>query len=195
MTISSGEIRRNMSILFEGEVYIIVEWQHRQAPKAPPTLTLKLRNVKTGNVYERKVQGNQKLTAAPMDRRSSQYLYSDGDIHTFMDNESYDQFPITEDVLGDAMKYIKLGESLDVLFYEEAVIPVEPPITVNLEVTGPGAAAAISGDALQRPAQAPGAGSTSTVQSRPVGTRSSRRSGWAPFKIMCHRVTPRMRNG
>ena len=142
MTISSGEIRRNMSILFEGEVYIIVEWQHRQAPKAPPTLTLKLRNVKTGNVYERKVQGNQKLTAAPMDRRSSQYLYSDGDIHTFMDNESYDQFPITEDVLGDAMKYIKLGESLDVLFYEEAVIQVEPPITVNLEVTETEAAVA-----------------------------------------------------
>ena len=116
MTISSSEIRRNMSILYEGEVYTIVDWPHRQAPKAPPTLTLKLRNVKTGNVFERKVQGNQKLTAAPMDRRASQYLYSDGDIHTFMDNETYDQFPISEDVLGDALKYVKLGENLDVLF-------------------------------------------------------------------------------
>lgn len=134
MTISSSEIRRNMSILYEGEVYTIVDWQHRQAPKAPPTLTLKLRNVKTGNVFERKVQGNQKLTAAPMDRCSSQYLYSEGDIHTFMDNETYDQFPIAEEVLGDALKYVKLGESLDVLFYEGSVIQVEPPITVNLEV-------------------------------------------------------------
>ena len=134
MTISSSEIRRNMSILYEGEVYTIVDWQHRQAPKAPPTLTLKLRNVKTGNVFERKVQGNQKLTAAPMDRRASQYLYSDGDIHTFMDNETYDQFPISEDVLGDALKYVKLGENLDVLFYEGSVIQVEPPITVNLGV-------------------------------------------------------------
>ena len=134
MTISSSEIKRNMSILFEGEVYTIIEWQHRQAPKAPPTLTLRLRNVKTGNVFERKVHGNHKLTAAPMERRSSQFLYSEGDLHTFMDNETYDQFPIGDEVLGDALKYVKEGENLDLLFYEDRVIQVEPPITVNLLV-------------------------------------------------------------
>ncbi|MDA1257419.1 MAG: elongation factor P [Chloroflexi bacterium] len=142
MTISSGEIKRNMSILFEGEVYTIMEWQHRQAPKAPPTLTLRLRNVKTGNVFERKVPGNQKLTAAPMDRRNSQYLYSEGDLYTFMDNETYEQFPIGIDTLGDALNYVKEGESLDVLFYDGSVIQVEPPITVTLEVVETDAAIA-----------------------------------------------------
>lgn len=134
MTISSSEIRRNMSILLDGEVYIILDWQHRQAPKAPPTLTLRIRRVKTGNVYERKLQGNQKLTAAPMDRRVSQYLYSDGDIHHFMDNETYDQFPVTGEVLGDALTYVREGESLDVLFYEGVPIQIELPITVDLGV-------------------------------------------------------------
>ena len=134
MTISSSEIKRNMSILFEGEVYTIMEWQHRQAPKAPPTLTMKLRNVKTGNVFERKVHGNHKLTVAPMDRRSSQFLYSEGDLHTFMDNETFDQFPVVEEVLGDALNYIMEGDSLDLLFYEGSVIQVEAPITVNLTV-------------------------------------------------------------
>lgn len=134
MTISSSEIKRNMSILFEGEVYTIMEWQHRQAPKAPPTLTMKLRNVKTGNVFERKVHGNHKLTVAPMERRSSQFLYSEGDIHTFMDNETFDQFPVGGEVLGDSLNYIKEGESMDLLFYEGSVIQVEPPITVNLLV-------------------------------------------------------------
>ena len=61
MTISSGEIKRNMTILLDDEVYQILDWQHRQAPKAPPTLTLKVRNILTGNVYEKKLQGNQKL--------------------------------------------------------------------------------------------------------------------------------------
>ena len=134
MTISSSEIKRNMSILFEGEVYTIMEWQHRQAPKAPPTLTMKLRNVKTGSVFERKVHGNHKLTVAPMDRRESQYLYAEGDIYTFMDTETYDQFPVGAEVLGDALNYIKEGESLDLLFYEGSVIQVETPITVNLRV-------------------------------------------------------------
>jgi len=134
MTISSSEIKRNMSILFEGEVYTIMEWQHRQAPKAPPTLTMKLRNVKTGNVFERKVHGNHKLTVAPMDRRSSQFLYSDGDLHTFMDNETFDQFPVMEEALGHALNYIREGDSLDLLFYEGSVIQVETPITVNLTV-------------------------------------------------------------
>lgn len=142
MTISSSEIKRNMSILFEGEVYTILEWQHRQAPKAPPTLTMKLRNVKTGNVFERKVHGNHKLTVAPMERRESQYLYSEGDIHTFMDNETYDQFLVNGDVLGDALNYIKEGDSLDLLFYEGQVIQVEPPITVNLAVVETEAAVA-----------------------------------------------------
>jgi len=95
---------------------------------------MKLRNVKTGNVFERKVHGNHKLTVAPMDRRESQFLYSEGDIHTFMDNETYDQFPVGAEVLGDALNYIKMGESLDLLFYEEKVIQVETPITVNLLV-------------------------------------------------------------
>ena len=58
MTISSSEIRRNMTILLDGDVYQIMEWQHRQAPKAPPTLTLKVRQLSTGSVFERKLNGN-----------------------------------------------------------------------------------------------------------------------------------------
>ncbi len=92
MTISSSEIRRNMTILLEDDLYQILDWQHRQAPKAPPTLTLKVRQISTGNVYEKKLPGNQKLTAAPTERRSVQYLYAEGDLYTFMDNETYDQF-------------------------------------------------------------------------------------------------------
>ena len=99
MTISSGEIKRNMTILLDDEVYQILDWQHRQAPKAPPTLTLKVRQISTGNVYERKLAGNQKLTLAETEIRSSQYIYSDNDLFYFMDNESFEQFSATKDLL------------------------------------------------------------------------------------------------
>ncbi len=134
MTISSSEIRRNMTILLDDDLFQILDWQHRQAPKAPPTLTLKVRQISTGNVYERKLPGNQKLTAAPTERRSVQYLYSDGDLYTFMDETTYEQFGMSEDLLGDALKYISEGDSIEALFYDEKPVLVDLPPSVVLEI-------------------------------------------------------------
>ncbi len=134
MTISSSEIRRNMTIILDNEVYQILDWQHRQAPKAPPTLTLKVRQVKSGNVYERKLQGNQKLTKAEVDTPTVQYLYADGNMHHFMDTETFEQFAITEEVLGDALKYISEGDMIEVMMYEGVALSVEVAPSVTLEI-------------------------------------------------------------
>lgn len=134
MTISSSEIRRNMTILLDGEVYTIIDWQHRKPPKAPPTLTLKVRQVRTGNVYERKVQGNRPLTRAPVELRSSQYLYTDGQSYTFMDAETFDQFTVPPAVLGDATSYLVEGDDVDISVYDGAPISVDLPPHVNLTV-------------------------------------------------------------
>lgn len=140
MTISSSEIRRNMTILLDGDLYQILEWQHRQAPKAPPTLTLRVRQLATGNVYERKMPGNQKLTAAPTERRSVQYLYQDGELYTFMDNESFDQFQMGDDMVGEALKFMSEGDSIEALFYNEKPVLVElpPSVVLTIEQTEPG---------------------------------------------------------
>ncbi len=138
--ISSSEIRRNMTILMDGEVYQILDWQHRQAPKAPPTLTMKLRQLRTGNVYERKVPGSHKLTVAPTERRPCQYLFREGDLFTLMDAETFEQFAVTEDILGDAVNYLVEGDTIDVLMYEEKPLLVELPSAVSLTIaqTDPG---------------------------------------------------------
>ena len=75
MTISSSEIKRNMTILLDDDVYQVIDWQHRQAPKAPPTLTLKVRQISSGNVYEKKLPGNQKLTIISIKRGDNIILY------------------------------------------------------------------------------------------------------------------------
>ena len=124
-----------MTILLEGDLYQILDWQHRQAPKAPPTLTLKVRQLSTGNVYERKLPGNQKLTAAPTERRSVQYLYTDGDFYTFMDNESFEQFQVGDDIVGGALKFISEGDSIEALLYNERPVLIELPPAVTMTVT------------------------------------------------------------
>ncbi len=124
-----------MTIILDDEVYQILDWQHRQAPKAPPTLTLKVRQIKTGNVYERKLQGNQKLTRAEVDTPSMQYLYPDGDMHNFMDTETFEQFAISEEVLGNALQYISEGDTIELMMYEGVPISVEVPSSVTLEIS------------------------------------------------------------
>jgi len=123
-----------MALLYEGEVYTVLDYQHRKAPKAPPTLTLKLRHVKSGNVYEKKMPGTHRLTPAPIETRTSQYLFFDGDAYTFMDVETYEQFPVSAEVLGDATKYIVEGEKIDVVIYQGVPISVELPVFVILKV-------------------------------------------------------------
>lgn len=134
MTISSSEIKRNVTILLDGEVYQVLEWQHRQAPKAPPTLTIKARNLSTGNVFERKMPGNHKLTLAPTETRKCQYLFNDGENYTFMDLASYEQYEIAKKLLTDAIKFIKEGDTIEVIFYEERALVVQMPPSVVLEV-------------------------------------------------------------
>ena len=123
-----------MTILLDGDVYQIMEWQHRQAPKAPPTLTLKVRQLSTGSVFERKLNGNHKLTVAQTERRNAQYLYKEGEFYVFMDMETYEQHLIGNNLLGDATYFLPEGGELVLLMYEEKPILVELPSAVNLSI-------------------------------------------------------------
>ncbi|MFL2664715.1 MAG: elongation factor P [Dehalococcoidia bacterium] len=134
MTISSGEIKRNMTILLEGEVYQILDWQHRQAPKAPPTLTLKVRNILTGNVYEKKLQGNQKLTRAETDNISAQYLYQDDTYYCFMDNATFEQLNIDKSIIADNIKFISEGDNVELIMFNGNALAIELPPSVILEI-------------------------------------------------------------
>ena len=134
MTISSGEIKRNMTILLQDEIYQILEWQHRQAPKAPPALTLKLRHIESGNVYEKKVPGNQKLELAPTDTREAQFLYKDKDLFVFMDNSNFEQYELDEKIVGDASKYLSEGNSISIIFLEVRPLAIELPSSMTLTI-------------------------------------------------------------
>lgn len=137
--ITSGELRKGITIELDGELYQVVDYQHIKM-KRTALVRLKLRDIRAGHTIERTFQSSEKFIRARLDYHSMQYLYNDGNLYYFMDEENYEQMPISDTQLGDALNYLKEGMSLEVLSYKGELVGVELPTAVELEVveTGPG---------------------------------------------------------
>ena len=137
--ISSGELRKGITIELEGKLYQVIDYQHVKM-KRTALARLKLRDIRAGHTIERTFPSDEKFPRARLDFRNMQYLYNDGDLYYFMDEESFEQMPLNTSQLGDATNYLKEGMSLQVSSYKDELVGVELPITVNLKVadTGPG---------------------------------------------------------
>jgi len=137
--ISSTELRKGITIELEGKLYQVVDYQHIKM-KRTALARLKLRDIRAGHTIERTFQSDEKFIRARLDFRGMQYLYNDGDLYYFMDEESFEQMPISASQLGDTINYLKEGMSLQVSSYKGELVGVELPITVELQVidTGPG---------------------------------------------------------
>ena len=132
--ISAGDFRNNMCFEMDGQVYQVVEFQHVKPGKGAAFVRTKYKNVKTGSVVERSFNPNEKFEQAQLDRRDMQYLYNDGELYYFMDQETYDQTPISGDKIGDAIKFLKEEMICKILSYKGEIFSVELPITVELKI-------------------------------------------------------------
>ena len=133
--VSAGDFRNGVTFEMDGNVYQIIEFQHVKPGKGAAFVRTKIRNVITGSVVERTFNPSEKYPSAFVERREMQYLYSDGGLYYFMDNESYENVPIGADVLNDNFKFVKENMDVKVLSYKGNVFGVEPPLFVELEVT------------------------------------------------------------
>jgi elongation factor P len=133
--VDTNQFKNGMHIELDGKVWRILEFQHVKPGKGGAFVRTKLRNYRTGAVFERTYRADEKLTLAIIDKREMQYLYRDGDGFTFMDNESYEQAAVPETALGDAVKYLKEGDTVILPTYQGEVVGVELPASVELEVT------------------------------------------------------------
>ena len=132
--ISAGEFRNGVSFEMDGQVFQVVEFQHVKPGKGSAFVRTKYRNVKTGSVVERTFNPNEKFERAQLDRNDMTYLYRDGDLHYFMNTETYEQFPISSEILGDTLKFLKENMDCKVLSYKGEIFSIEPPTFVELEV-------------------------------------------------------------
>lgn len=130
----SDDIRKGAIIELDGKLLQIIEFQHIKM-KRTALLKIKLRDVRDGHTIERTFQSGEKFNRIRLDTRQMQYLYHDGDLYHFMDEETFEQLPIGKNQLDEAVSYLKEGMSLEVSSYNNEIIAVELPITVELKVT------------------------------------------------------------
>lgn len=133
--ISAGDFRNGVTLEIEGAVYQIIEFQHVKPGKGAAFVRTKIKNVMTGGVVERTFRPTEKFPAARIDRVDMQYLYADGELFNFMNMDNYEQLGLSQETIGDALKFVKENELVKVCSYNGNVFSVEPPLFVELEIT------------------------------------------------------------
>lgn len=133
--VSAGDFRNGVTFEMDGNVMQVIEFQHVKPGKGAAFVRTKLRNVITGSVVEKTFNPTEKFENAYVERKEMQYLYSDGDLYYFMDQESYEQMPINKDKLDDNFRFVKENMICKIISYKGNVFGVEPPMFVELEIT------------------------------------------------------------
>ena len=131
----AGDLRNGTTFELDNQVFRVVEFQHVKPGKGAAFVRTKIKNVITGAVLERTFNPSEKLQGAEIEKREMQYLYEDGELYYFMDNETYEQTPLNKEQLGESLKYLKENMTVKILSFKGKVFAVEPPMFVELEVT------------------------------------------------------------
>jgi elongation factor P len=151
---STSDFRPGLVIKYNSELWTVVEFQHVNPGNWRAFVRTKLKNVKSGKVIENRFRAGEAIDIIRIERKEFQFLYRDGSGYHFMDKDTYDQMSVSEDVIGVGAKFLKDGESVDILFNGTDITGIELPITVELKVieTVPG----VKGDSANpgtKPAQ------------------------------------------
>ena len=136
----AGDFKNGVTFEMDGNVMQVIEFQHVKPGKGAAFVRTKLRNVISGAVTETTFNPTDKFPPAIVERRDMQYSYNDGDLYYFMDMETFEQVPVSQDLLPDNFKFVKEEMMCRLISYKGNVFSVEPPMFVELEVvsTEPG---------------------------------------------------------
>jgi elongation factor P len=134
-SIAYSELRRGMIIVEDGQLCQVVERDLKTPGNLPSKLRLKLKNLKTGLVVDKRVHPEDKVEQAYLETHDMQYLYQDGDGYVFMNKESYDQITLQKEWVGDQILYLKENDDAKVTFHEGKPLSLELPNTVEMKVT------------------------------------------------------------
>ncbi len=132
--ISTGELKKGLTLEIDGVVYQVLDYQHIKMGRGSAQVRLKLRDVRGGHTVEKTVQAGEKFARARVERHEMQYLYNDGELWHFMNTETYDQVALTRQQVGDAANYLTENALCEIVTYEDEPIGVELPTSVELTV-------------------------------------------------------------
>jgi elongation factor P len=133
--ISTSDLRRGAMMELDGQIVQVLSFEHQKIGRGSAQVRLKVKNIRSGAIFDTTAQAGSKWPRIRLEQRDVQYLYSEGDLHFFMDKDTYEQFPLSPAQLGDAVNFLKDGMELEVLMYETEPVGVDIPLNVVLEVT------------------------------------------------------------
>lgn len=138
--ISVNDFRTGTTIEVDGDIWRVLEFQHVKPGKGAAFVRTKLRNLRNGNINEKTFRGGERVAKAQIDNIKMQYLYANGTDHVFMNNETYDQIELPETQIEYELKFLKENMEIHVIQFQNEVLGVQLPVTVELEVaeTEPG---------------------------------------------------------
>jgi elongation factor P len=133
-SIEYSQARKGMVLEEDGQLYQVLDRDLNTPGNWRAQLKLKLKNLKSGVIVEKKVRPQDKVEQAYLDKREMQYIYQDGDGFVFMDTETYDQITLPQDLVGELMLYMKEGNKAQIVFYDGKPLSLDVPATVDLKV-------------------------------------------------------------
>ena len=135
MSVSTNNLKNGMAISYDGKTWVIVEFQHVKPGKGGAFVRTKLKELRSGRVVDITFRGGEKLEDVRLENKNLQYLYNDGIGYHFMDTETYEQFELSAEFVGEAAKWLKENDVATVLSADGEMMGVEPPMFVDLEIT------------------------------------------------------------
>ncbi|MFA5356152.1 MAG: elongation factor P [Candidatus Omnitrophota bacterium] len=140
MAFSINEIKAGVTVLVDGDVYVVVETQHVKPGKGSAFVRAKMRNLKTGNIQDKTFRGDEKIESAFVEERKLQYQYSSGGLSHFMDQDNFEEIAISEDILSDKKKFLKDNLEVSGYFYKNETLNISLPNFIVFEIihTEPG---------------------------------------------------------
>lgn len=133
--ISVNDFKTGLTIEVDNDIWQVIEFQHVKPGKGSAFVRSKLRSMRSGNIQEKTFRAGEKVEKAHLDNDKMQYLYSDGDLHAFMNMETFEQIELPSNTIKDQLKYLLENMEVQVLQYNGEILGVEVPNTVKLKVT------------------------------------------------------------
>ncbi len=133
--VTAGDFKNGLTIVVEGKVCQIIEFQHVKPGKGAAFVRTKFKDIINGGVVERSFRPTEKFDSAIIERVDMQYLYTDGELFHFLNNENYEQTALNAETVGDSLKFVKENETVKVCSVNGKVFAIEPPLFVELEIT------------------------------------------------------------
>ena len=133
--VSTNNLKNGMTLKLDGELWRVEYFQHVKPGKGGAFVRTTLKGVQTGKTVDRTFRAGEDVDQAILEKRVLQYLYREGDFYVFMDTQHFEQTPVAAEAIGDAARWIKEGDTLELVFHEDQVVDVNIPASVELEIS------------------------------------------------------------